>query len=172
MYLADHTLPASSPCPLHGHQIRDESLLLVPNERKERKHFQSWQDRQLWVRRRVRLSYKQPTLTHRWIYVKAATGEWWLGFPDGSSAGRLSAPSRQAEPETVEVCVSGGCKYCGHFGATLMLPTPQPVSDPCLACPSCEVDFLPPSTSTKSWDRPAASNLQNFSIPPQDRLAD
>lgn len=81
----------------------------------------------------------------RCIYVKATTGEWRLSFPDGSSAGRLSAPSRQAEPETVEVYVLGGCKYCGHFGATLMLPTLQPVSDPCPACPSCEVDFLPPT---------------------------
>lgn len=80
------------------------------------------------------------------IYVGAATGEWWLGFPDGSSGGTLSAPSQQAEPETVEVCM-GGCKYCGQFGATMMLPTLQLVSDPYLACPSCGIGFPPPSAS-------------------------
>lgn len=63
------------------------------------------------------------------IYVGAATGEGCLGFPDGSSGGTLSAPSQQAEPETVEVCM-GGCKYCGQFDATMMLPTLQLVSDP------------------------------------------
>ncbi|XDV30626.1 hypothetical protein PO909_033498 [Leuciscus waleckii] len=62
------------------------------------------------------------------IYVGAATAEWWLGFPDGSSGGILSAPSQQAEPETVEVCM-GGCKYCGQFGATMMLPTLQPFTN-------------------------------------------
>lgn len=41
------------------------------------------------------------------FYAKPATGEWQLSFPDGSSGGRLSAPSRQAEPETVEVCFGG-----------------------------------------------------------------
>lgn len=88
------------------------------------------------------------------IYVGAATGEWRLGFPDGSSGGILSPPSQQAEPETVEVCM-GGCKYSGQFCATLMLPTLQLVNDPYLACPSCGVAFHPPPPG-QSWDRSAA----------------
>lgn len=50
-------------CPLYSHRIRHERLLLVLNKQEERKHFQSWQNRQLWVRRKVRLNNKQPALT-------------------------------------------------------------------------------------------------------------
>lgn len=51
-------------CPFYSHQIQHERLLLVLNKQKERKHFQSWHYRQLWVRRKVWLSFKQCALTY------------------------------------------------------------------------------------------------------------
>lgn len=56
------TTPCSLPplCPLYSHQIWHESLYLVPDKLRERKHFQSWQNRQLQVTKKVRPSYKHP----------------------------------------------------------------------------------------------------------------